>query len=36
MMGLRFPGGGVDIPTRDPKCPAERPLPEDLGGLVQL
>ena len=37
LMGLRFPGVGGDIPpTRDPASPADRPLPGDLSGLVQL
>jgi len=35
IMGLRFPCGG-GIPETDLESPAGRPLPEDLGGLVQL
>ena len=35
MMGLRFPGGG-GISATDLESPAGRPLPEGLGGLVQL
>jgi len=36
LTGLRFPNGRGDIPTRDPSSPGDRPLPQNLYGLLQL
>lgn len=36
LLGLSFPGNGGEMPASDLDALAGRPMPEDLGGLVQL